>query len=203
MFTKKTLTVVLFTAFVAVGAFSLYVDISSGSFGADSAYAAFFGLDCQADGGCGGGSTGGAVVPADTTSIDSTIDLSGYTFDICADPIFAASFPLSCPGSPTTPVTYPTCHLEISKTADKETVAPNELVTYTISFKNNGGTICTGSGVWLQDKLNPFLNFVSETHTSNMTGGYDVSLPTLNTDTEPHVELNPYNAITRNVEWNS
>src|SRR3989338_3369844 len=62
----------------------------------------------------------------------------------------------------------PECLLVIDKTADKEVVAPGELITYTITARNDGGANCTGTGTYIYDFLPPQVTYVSETHTNNM-----------------------------------
>ena len=58
------------------------------------------------------------------------------------------------PVDPSTPAS-----LSVTKTADKETVAPGDEVTYTISVFNNGGE--TAENVTVTDKLDDRLEFVS------------------------------------------
>ena len=60
------------------------------------------------------------------------------------------------------------CLLVIDKTADKDIVASGELITYTITVRNDGGANCTGGGNYIFDVLPPQVSFVSETHTPNM-----------------------------------
>lgn len=64
------------------------------------------------------------------------------------------------------------CELEIEKSVDKSTVAPGEIVEYTLHFKNVGNKTCTGSGVKIIDTLDSGLTYKSETHSDNVTGGY-------------------------------
>jgi uncharacterized repeat protein (TIGR01451 family) len=81
------------------------------------------------------------------------------------------------------------CKLEITKSANKTSVAPNGTVEYTLNVKNAGTATCTGSGVKIQDVLDPMLTFVSETHSWNIDAGYQ---------TEPL-----YKASTRTLSWNA
>ena len=82
------------------------------------------------------------------------------------------------------------CTLEITKTTrDDRSFAPNENVEYTISVKNTGGKKCTGSGVKIQDYLDPHLTYISETHSANITAGYG---------TEP-----VYKSSNRTLYWNA
>jgi len=60
------------------------------------------------------------------------------------------------------------CLLVIDKTADKTVVAPGELITYTITATNKGGSNCTGGGNYIYDFLPSQVEYVNETHTNNM-----------------------------------
>jgi uncharacterized repeat protein (TIGR01451 family) len=81
------------------------------------------------------------------------------------------------------------CKLELTKSANKTTVAPDGTIEYTVNFKNTGTKKCTGSGVKLVDVLDPSLTYVSETHSSNVTAGYQ---------SEPI-----YKSSTRTLSWNA
>lgn len=64
------------------------------------------------------------------------------------------------------------CKLEITKSADKTSLDPNEKVEYTITFKNVGEKNCTGGGVKVVDVLAPGLTYVSESHSGDVDQGY-------------------------------
>ena len=64
------------------------------------------------------------------------------------------------------------CELEITKTVDKHAVHVGEAITYTLNFKNTGKANCAGGGVKIQDVLNPGLTYVSESHSHNVSAGY-------------------------------
>ncbi|OGY99603.1 MAG: hypothetical protein A2945_03085 [Candidatus Liptonbacteria bacterium RIFCSPLOWO2_01_FULL_52_25] len=83
------------------------------------------------------------------------------------------------------------CQLTIAKTADKTSVVPGDVVTYTIQFQNTGSANCTGGGVKVTDVLDPLLIFISssETHASNVTAGYG---------SDPL-----YKSSTRTLSWNA
>lgn len=69
--------------------------------------------------------------------------------------------------------TAPTCKLEITKTVDKVTAVPGDILTYTLAFKNTGTADCTGGGVKVKDVVVSNLEYVSETHSSNVDPGYN------------------------------
>ena len=66
------------------------------------------------------------------------------------------------------------CKLELIKSVDKETAAPGDTVTYTISFKNKGDKDCTGGGVRIDDAIPPSMSYVagSNQQSSNVSFGY-------------------------------
>ena len=66
----------------------------------------------------------------------------------------------------------PVCTLEITKSVDKTTASIGDTVTYTLNVRNSGTANCTGGGVKIKDVVDLHLNFISETHTANITGGY-------------------------------
>jgi uncharacterized repeat protein (TIGR01451 family) len=81
------------------------------------------------------------------------------------------------------------CKLEITKSANETTVMQGDTVEYTIHVKNSGNKKCTGSGVKIQDVLDSNLIYQSETHSSNITAGYQ-SLPL-------------YQSSIRTLSWNA
>ena len=64
------------------------------------------------------------------------------------------------------------CKMEITKAVDKTTASIGDTLTYTINFKNIGTADCTGGGVKLKDIVDQQLQFLSETHSANVDGGY-------------------------------
>ncbi len=68
------------------------------------------------------------------------------------------------------------CRLEITKAVDKTTANPGATLTYTITVRNTGTEFCTGGGVKIEDDLDPRLDFVSETHSPNLSNGYGCPL---------------------------
>ncbi len=101
-----------------------------------------------------------SVTPSSTTTYTATVTGAGGTVT-CAKKVTVVPPPPS--GE---------CTLEITKVANKSTVAPNEYIEYTINFKNVGSKKCTGSGVKVTDTLDPLVTYQSETHSSNVTAGY-------------------------------
>ncbi len=71
------------------------------------------------------------------------------------------------------PVVIPKeCKLEVEKTVNKTTALPNEELTYTIVVRNTGNINCTGSGVIIEDVIDPNVNYLRHTVTSNIGAGY-------------------------------
>ncbi|MEZ4104250.1 MAG: hypothetical protein R3B60_03105 [Candidatus Paceibacterota bacterium] len=84
--------------------------------------------------------------------------------------------------------TTPYCELTLTKSVDKDSAKPGDELTYTINIKNTGTADCTGGGVKIVDELDPNINFISETHSGNISAGYG-SYP-------------PYQESTRKLFWN-
>ncbi len=85
--------------------------------------------------------------------------------------------PTNTPTPTATPTRTPTappgqCQLAIVKSANASTANFGDTVTYTLSFANIGGSNCTGGGVRVTDVLDSRLQFLSETHSSNVDAGY-------------------------------
>ncbi len=177
IFKNRTLTALLFIAFMATGAFSIVTNVTGGTYGATFANALVSDI-------CGNGNC--------FIEQNDPVTESGTSGGSVANLVTSTNVP---------PIGG--CLLQINKTADRTSAVPGDQIVFTINFKNAGTGKCTGSGVHVQDRLDQYLSFVSETHTPNMTGGHDESLPTLPTDTEPHTELYPYNATNNYVDWNA
>ncbi len=64
------------------------------------------------------------------------------------------------------------CKLIIDKSTNKTSVVAGDEVEYTLTFKNTGGSNCTGGGVRIVDVLDSGLTYKSETHSSNVDAGY-------------------------------
>ena len=64
------------------------------------------------------------------------------------------------------------CELEIIKSVDKIIANPDDILTYTLNFTNVGTANCTGGGVKVQDEVFPMLDYINETHSSNIDPGY-------------------------------
>lgn len=64
------------------------------------------------------------------------------------------------------------CKLVIEKTVNKTVAVPEEEITYTIVVKNIGDAKCTGSGVLIEDTIDPNVTYVRHTLTSNIGAGY-------------------------------
>ena len=90
--------------------------------------------------------------------------------------------------SPCDPVTPPECVFDITKSVDKTTATSGDTLTYRLDFKNTGTRDCSGSGVMIQDTLNTNLEYVSETHSSNVLAGYNSPV---------------YDTVSRKLRWNA
>lgn len=66
------------------------------------------------------------------------------------------------------------CKLDIDKVVDKTTAKPGDEITYTITIKNIGTGPCSGSGVKIVDVLDPNIEYLRNTISSNLTEGYGV-----------------------------
>jgi uncharacterized repeat protein (TIGR01451 family) len=64
------------------------------------------------------------------------------------------------------------CELEITKVVDKSTAQVGDELTYTIKVKNVGNGNCTGNGVKIEDQLDPHIEYLEHTLTSNLQAGY-------------------------------
>lgn len=64
------------------------------------------------------------------------------------------------------------CVLQITKSVNKTTASVGETITYTLDFKNTGTADCTGGGVRVVDPLPTHVQYVSETHSSDVAPGY-------------------------------
>ncbi|OHA18664.1 MAG: hypothetical protein A2664_00350 [Candidatus Taylorbacteria bacterium RIFCSPHIGHO2_01_FULL_46_22b] len=87
----------------------------------------------------------------------------------------------------------PQCVLEITKTVDKTTAQVGDILTYTIEYKNTGTANCTGSGVKVQDVVDPHLNFIAETHSANVIPGYVTD----------HSSVPLYQTANRTLTWHT
>ncbi|MFA5789347.1 MAG: lamin tail domain-containing protein, partial [Candidatus Gracilibacteria bacterium] len=66
------------------------------------------------------------------------------------------------------------CAMRITKTTDKDTVAPGEEITYHLTLDNYGTKVCTGGGVRIKDTYTSALEYLS--YTSNRRpGGFNRS----------------------------
>ena len=60
------------------------------------------------------------------------------------------------------------CDLQLTKTADSDSVKPGETITYHLTFDNVGKKVCTGGGVLLKDIFNKsLLKYIDYTSTEN------------------------------------
>jgi uncharacterized repeat protein (TIGR01451 family) len=86
------------------------------------------------------------------------------------------------------------CMLSITKSADVTTIAPGEDVVFTINFTNIGDEDCTGSGVLVQDIVDDNVEYISESHSSEVLSfRYDV---------DP-LYFPDYDLASRTLSWNA
>jgi uncharacterized repeat protein (TIGR01451 family) len=78
----------------------------------------------------------------------------------------------SAPVTVTPIVTPGQCVLEITKSVSKTSALVGDTFTYTLNFKNSGTANCTGGGVRVVDYLPVEVEYLSQTHSSNVTPGY-------------------------------
>ena len=64
------------------------------------------------------------------------------------------------------------CRLDVIKTVDKSSARPGDELTYTISVTNTGTTNCTG-GVKIVDVVDPNIEYLRYSISSNLVAGYD------------------------------
>jgi uncharacterized repeat protein (TIGR01451 family) len=64
------------------------------------------------------------------------------------------------------------CELELHKSVNKTAANVNDELTYTITIKNTGDETCTGSGVKIEDVLDPNITYLRNTVSSNLGAGY-------------------------------
>ncbi len=81
------------------------------------------------------------------------------------------------------------CAPEITKTTNAVNPKVGDTITYTIDFRNTGTGNCTGGGTKVADPLPSDVEYVSESHSDNVTSGYG-SFPV-------------YHAGTHTMYWNA
>ncbi|MFA6096735.1 MAG: hypothetical protein WC788_03865 [Candidatus Paceibacterota bacterium] len=81
------------------------------------------------------------------------------------------------------------CILNISKEVDKASAGINDVLTYTLNFSNTGTADCTGGGVKVRDAVNERLDFIGETHSDDISAGYN--------------GLDLYDESSRTLIWNA
>ncbi len=64
------------------------------------------------------------------------------------------------------------CELTLTKSVNKTTAVPGDLLTYTITIKNTGDANCSGGGVKIVDVVDQNVTYQNHTITSNFTAGY-------------------------------
>jgi uncharacterized repeat protein (TIGR01451 family) len=97
----------------------------------------------------------------------------------------------------TDPCGPPTCNLKLTKSVNSENAEVGDILTYTLHYKNIGNSICTGSGVKIQDILDENLLYTG-TYTKSVLN--DVDHQGINYGWEGIVG---YNALTRTLIWNA
>ncbi len=64
------------------------------------------------------------------------------------------------------------CNILITKTVDKVTAVPGDILTYRITIKNIGGANCTGGGVKVEDPVDSRLAYISQIRNGDIDPGY-------------------------------
>jgi uncharacterized repeat protein (TIGR01451 family) len=89
------------------------------------------------------------------------------------------------------------CNLQLTKSINKQTAKPNDTITYTLKYKNIGGTTCTGGGVEIQDTLDGGLSYTGS-FTKNIINDLD------NDGLDASWYAAPgYDALTNTLTWNA
>lgn len=65
------------------------------------------------------------------------------------------------------------CVLSIAKNVSVTDPVPGDILTYTLNFSNTGTADCTGGGVRVGDAVDGNLAFLNETHSENVSAGYN------------------------------
>ncbi|MCA9355767.1 DUF11 domain-containing protein [Candidatus Kaiserbacteria bacterium] len=73
------------------------------------------------------------------------------------------------------------CVLDVDKTVNKTTAVPGDNLTYTITVKNTGDTDCTGSGVLIEDVVDPNISYLSHSLSNDFLAGY-LNIPVYTTN---------------------
>ncbi len=84
------------------------------------------------------------------------------------------------------------CNLELTKSVDNQNAELEDILTYTLHYKNTGDKICTGGGVKIQDTLDENLLYTG-TYTKNI----------LNDADSQGLDFAWYDEITNTLTWNA
>lgn len=125
-----------------------------------------------------------------TSTVTKTYSSAGAKTGTITVTSGSVSSSATCNTTVVTPPPPPQCILEIVKSVDKTTAQPGDFLTYTLVFKNKGTANCTGDGVRVKDIVDSKLNYISETHSSNVIGGHHSGFPL-------------YSSTTRTLYWNA
>ncbi|MEK7063425.1 MAG: hypothetical protein AAB955_01895, partial [Patescibacteria group bacterium] len=97
----------------------------------------------------------------------SSYEYSNFQSWVSTQPVVNVTIEKDCTPPPVTE-----CKMIIDKSVNKTSVNAEEEVEYTITFKNIGNKNCTGGGVKVMDVIDLGLTYKSETHSTNVSGGY-------------------------------
>ena len=107
--------------------------------------------------------SGSQVTPALVTNKNYTLNVVGTD-----------GSSVSCHSNITVTLNPPkVCELTLTKSVNKTTALPGDELIYTLIIKNTGTKDCTGGGVQIVDIHDVNLSYVSETHSANLTAGYN------------------------------
>lgn len=133
----------------------------------------------------GGNSVSGSSGSYTVSNITANRIFQIAAFDNNGNPC-AAQIIITC----NPPVLY--CELDVQKTVNKTSAVTGEELTYTITVKNTGNGNCTGSGVKILDVLDPNIEYLRHSLTSNVIAGYDSGT----------IVYNVYEAASRTLYFN-
>ncbi|MCB9812641.1 DUF11 domain-containing protein [Candidatus Nomurabacteria bacterium] len=102
-----------------------------------------------------------------------TLEAVSDSGSTCTQKVFVTCLP---PEEPPKEEEPKECELDLTKSVNKTSAIPGDVLTYTITIKNTGDADCTGGGVRIKDVVDSNITYKSHQISSNLTAGYG-SLP--------------------------
>ncbi len=95
------------------------------------------------------------------------------------------------------------CNLTITKSVDRSTALPGDVLTYTVDYQNTGTANCTGGGVRIDDVTPPNTTYVNGSNTQQVSNDTDGQGIDFGYDHSVFGSPNPagYNAATKLLSW--